>query len=155
MILRNRNCPDTPKKGKQPKDQAMVPGGPLVQKAVEYAANSIASSMSRRGSDASMFSTVPPSYTSGGSSLYLKGIKLGASTGRYRGKFNKPRKTKNPKVETMCLQKGFHTTTEIHGTITDDHCAYIGHSTFDIEGYAHGIVGALLRKLLKKGGITV
>lgn len=136
---------------------SMVPGGPLVQKAVEYAANSIASSMSRRGSDASMFSTVPPSYSSastGSGRLYLKGIKLGPSTGRYRGTFKKPRKVKES-VETKCLKYGFHTTQEIHGTITDSHAGYIAHSTVDLDGYVYGIQGALLRKLLKKAGISV
>jgi len=134
---------------------SMVPGGPVVQKAVEYAANSIVNSMSRRGSDASMMSSVSSGSSKTVPALYFKGLKFGTSTGRYRGNFKKPRRTSKPKIETMCLQNGFHSTVETYGTLSDAHCGYIAHSTFDLNGYVAGICGALLRKLLKKGGITV
>jgi hypothetical protein len=132
---------------------SMVPGGPLVQKAVEYAANSIASSMSsRRGSDASMWSSAPSYKTV--PSTYVRGIKLGSSTGRYKGKFTKPKKIKES-VETKCLKAGWHVTTELHGTVLDPHCGYIAHSTYGGQQFAYSIMGSLLRKLLRKAGITI
>lgn len=80
---------------------------------------------------------------------------LSSSTGRYQGKFRKPKKTKNPKVETLCLKKGYHITIETTGRVEDQHCAYMLHSTWNAAAYANAIAGSLLRKLFKKAGISL
>lgn len=80
---------------------------------------------------------------------------LSPSTGFYKGKFKKTRKTKSPKVETKCLKKGYHVTLEVHGKVEDQHCAYLGHSTWNSAGMANVIAGALVRKLFKKAGIQM
>lgn len=80
---------------------------------------------------------------------------LAASSGYYKGKFKKPKRTKNPKVETRCLKKGYHVTIETTGRVEDQHCAYMLHSTWNASAYANAICGALLRKLFKKAGITM
>lgn len=78
-----------------------------------------------------------------------------ASTGFYKGTFRRPRRTKEPKVETKCLKYGYHLTNEIHGDVEDHHCAYIGHNTYHPDLYGQAIAGALLRKLLKKAGVQM
>lgn len=77
----------------------------------------------------------------------------GVSTGRYRGRFG--RKKVRMYDETKTATFGFHNTTETYGAIDDPHCVYITHSTTNFEMYTNVIVGALVRKLLKKGGIDV
>lgn len=80
---------------------------------------------------------------------------LSASTGFYKGNFRKPMRTNAPKVETLCLKKGYHSTVENYGTVTAPHCAYIQHSTYVPSVFAQTIAGALLRKLFKKAGIQM
>lgn len=76
------------------------------------------------------------------------------STGIYAGKFRKTKK-KGPKLETYILSKGFHMTTEYFGSIADDHCIYVGHSTFQYPMTVTTICGALLRKLFTKAGVSI
>lgn len=78
-----------------------------------------------------------------------------ASTAYYKGTFRRPRRTKEPKVETKCLKYGYHLTNECHGDIEDHHTVYVGHNTYDPGMYSKAICGALLRKLLKKAGVQV
>lgn len=91
------------------------------------------------------------SYLSSRTHPKLKGI----STGTYKGKFKKPTGSKKAKVETYYLSKGYHSTQEKYGDVSDPHCVYLGHSTFNAAQQAKTIVGAMYRRLLKKAGISI
>lgn len=161
-----------------------VKGGPIVQKAVEYAANAaidaimsdntssggslslasargsskdLFSSSSKRGKSSSSASTQTKRKMPRTIGMSRKGSKkwMSGSTGFYKGSFKRPRQTSQPKVETLCLAKGFHCTKEYFGKIEDPHTVYLHHSTFEIDLYARSICAALIRKLFKKAGITV
>ena len=78
----------------------------------------------------------------------------GASTGVYQGVLKKPTKIK-PTIESVCLEKGFHSTEETFGRIQDEHTVYIAHSTYNVQLMAKTIQGAILRSLFKKAGYAV
>jgi len=78
----------------------------------------------------------------------------GRSTGYYRGRFPKPRRSHGV-VDRMVAKyssKGYTSCAEIYGTASDPDCVYVGHSTYQTDQMAIAIVGALLRSLLKKAG---
>jgi len=78
----------------------------------------------------------------------------GSSTAKYVGKFpSKPKRGKEGKV-TQSLKQGYHLTAETYGTVTDPHCAYVGHNTMDYTIAKRAISGAIHRKLLMKAGIS-
>lgn len=77
------------------------------------------------------------------------------STGTYGGKFKKPRRNKQPKIETKCLSKGYHLTFETYGRIDDLDCVYIMHNTSPAEFIARAITGYFYRKILKMAGINI
>lgn len=77
------------------------------------------------------------------------------STGSYAGKFKKARYSKKPKVETLCLKKGYHLTNETYGRIDDPDCVYILHNTSPAALLARAITGHLYRKLFKRAGINI
>lgn len=73
--------------------------------------------------------------------------------GRKVGKFS--RKIKKFKKETVPLRYGYHCTSEVHANFGDEHCVYIGHSTCHYELYVRTLMGAMLRKVLLKAGLSV
>lgn len=77
---------------------------------------------------------------------------MNTSTGVYGGTFRKPKRNVPAKIEALCLRKGYHATQEVYSDLTDSHCVYLTHSTYNAKMYAHAIVGALLRKLFAKAG---
>lgn len=82
----------------------------------------------------------------------------GTSTGRTAakgGRFKRPRKSKQPRVETMLLKKGYHRTEETFGRLEDPHCGYIIHSTHNPTAYSQVISGGLIRKIFEKAGIPM
>jgi len=78
----------------------------------------------------------------------------GVSTGRYKGKFRKPRAVKTS-ILSESLQKGFAETSEFFGRIEDPDTVYIGHSTRDIQAYANTLSAAFIRMLFKKAGYNI
>lgn len=77
------------------------------------------------------------------------------STGVYAGRFKKPTKKGAKTLENYLTSKGYHNTVEVYGDISDDHCVYIGHSTYNQNQIASTMAGAFFRKLLNKAGITI
>jgi len=73
-------------------------------------------------------------------------------TGRYVGKFKRPRKVKG---KNMYISKGFQHTTEVNGQMADPNICYIGHTTVSGFQQLEVICQALIRKLLEKGGHVV
>lgn len=71
----------------------------------------------------------------------------------YRSKSKRMKMKKNGMVE--CLKYGYHVTNELYGTVTDPHIGYIMHSTNEYNGMVRCIVGAMVRKLFKKAGVSV
>ena len=58
-------------------------------------------------------------------------------------------------LEKSCLEKGYGSTTETFGTVTDPNAVYIIHSTYCESAYVDAILGAMIRKVLKMGGQLV
>lgn len=74
--------------------------------------------------------------------------------GSYSGYFKRPKKYGNSLYAEMA-SKGYVQRRETFGKINDPHALYIGHSTFDPQMMAGVITGALVRKLLKQGGVPI
>jgi len=68
--------------------------------------------------------------------------------GKGAGKFKKP--VKLSKKVSPYLTKGFESTTEIHGAVTDPNCVYIGASCVSTSKAIEIMAQALLRKLFEK-----
>jgi len=102
--------------------------------------------------------------------------KWGSSYARYVGRFKKVYKKKGRRYQSRrskfrkrvrsykkmkknemveCLKYGYHITNELYGTLTDPHIGYIIHSTNEYNGMVRCIVGAMVRKLFKKAGVSV
>lgn len=76
------------------------------------------------------------------------------STGVYSGKFKKPTAVKNS-IFTKCLQNGYEKIQETFGRIEDPDVCYLGHSTKNHPEFSRVIIGAILRKLFLKAGISL
>lgn len=87
-----------------------------------------------------------------------KGFK-GTSSGRFRGKFRKPRrrltKAGDGRMEQYYGKRGYVIKRETHGGVIDPHCVYLGTSTYERDQLARAILGAMYRKLLAKAGISI
>lgn len=68
--------------------------------------------------------------------------------GRYAGRFRRTRRNK----KDMFRHLGFMHTTEVHGTVTDPDCVYIGHSAHSQIQLLEVICQSLLKKLFAKAG---
>lgn len=68
--------------------------------------------------------------------------------GRYVGRFKRTRKVK----KNMYLMRGFVHTHEVHGTVSDPDCVYIGHSTLGARQLMELVQHVLLKKLFQKTG---
>jgi len=80
----------------------------------------------------------------------------GMSSGKYYNKsFRRPSKGGKYSPLTKYQANGVVYNKEIYGKITSPDCVYIGHSTYDLEGIAMTITLAILRKIFKKGGMTM
>jgi len=134
------------------------------QSAVPFAAAYVADKVMKKGADKIMESAQKaigsgksPFLTPSKTSKRTRGSfhpRSGFSTGRYVGRFKKPRKNKKT-YETKALSRGYHTTSEVYGSVSDADCVYISHSTLVTEPIIIGIMGALMRKLFKKAGISI
>lgn len=81
----------------------------------------------------------------------MKKIKAPAAGKRYTqgsfgGRFKRPRRVK----KDIYRKAGFMHTTEVHGSVNDPDCVYIGHSTFSATQLLEVILQSLLRKLFQK-----
>lgn len=81
-------------------------------------------------------------------------LKMGAASGIYRGKFQKPRKNKAT-LDTKALTHGYHCTRETFGIIRDPDCAYLAHNTFSLGEIVKAMSGAILRQIFKKAGYII
>lgn len=100
----------------------------------------------------SMYRSAVGSRGGGGSSSRARASGGGrsAAPGMNGGRFRKPKK--NSKKLNKYLSQGFVHTTEIHGTVSDPDCVYVGHSTFSGQQLIELMCQALLRKLWAKSG---
>lgn len=67
----------------------------------------------------------------------------------------KKRSVKKVSFMTQALRKGFGTTYENYGGVSDPNACYIIHSTYARNAWARCIVGAVLRKLFHKAGLHI
>lgn len=81
----------------------------------------------------------------------LTALVKGVSEGRFSGKMKKSKSVSFSKFG----QLGYVVQSSLIGTVADPTCCYVYHSTYDVNMIARAIIGALLRKLLKKAGIDV
>lgn len=95
-----------------------------------------------------------PTFRSPGGRYHYRAL-AGIATAKYKGKFKKPKRIKGPTLESQSLTRGYHSTTEVYGTVADPHCVYISHSTYYLEYMAKALQGALFRALFRKANITV
>jgi len=73
---------------------------------------------------------------------------------KYGGRFRKPSyRTKT--IEGEYAAHGYVQRRETNGVMSDPHCFYVGHSTWDVQQIAGTLCGALLRKVLQKAGIPI
>jgi len=78
--------------------------------------------------------------------------KMGQAT--YKGYFKRASyKTKT--IEGEYASRGYVQKRESFGTVSDPHCLYIGHTTYDPAMIGGTIAAALIRKVLAKAGITL
>lgn len=75
----------------------------------------------------------------------------GGPNARFAGKFKKGRKV----ARDPYASKGFRHTVEIHGTVSDPDCVYVGHSTFSGIQTLELLSQVLLRKLFAKAGVQI
>jgi len=62
---------------------------------------------------------------------------------------------KKPSWEAKVSGSGFLSYKETYGSVQDDNCVYITHSTFDINVLAFTLQACWIRKLMKKAGFTI
>lgn len=74
--------------------------------------------------------------------------------GLWSGRFKKPRANRMT-METKAMAKGYHSTEEKFASITDPHCIYVQHSTWNLDVQVRTMLGALYRKIFQKAGIAV
>lgn len=74
--------------------------------------------------------------------------------GKYVGSFRKPKKY-GMSNDDYFLKKGFLAGYETFGKVTDSHCVYVQHSTYDVPQLHLTIVTAMLRKALAKCGLAI
>lgn len=84
----------------------------------------------------------------------LTSTKMSKSSGFYKGSIGKAKYVKKT-VENVALQKGFHTTFDTYGRVTDPQAVYIMHGTWKAVAMTEAICGALIRKLFQKAGIQI
>lgn len=84
-----------------------------------------------------------------------KKVIIGNSTGSYGGQFNKPTYVNYKKEKATVRAEGYMLSAETWGNVSDPHCIYINHGTYDSGSIARVIGGALLRKLFRKAGIEI
>nr|UOF76974.1 putative capsid protein [Cressdnaviricota sp.] len=71
--------------------------------------------------------------------------------GRYRGKF---KRTKRVRVDVF-RKNGVMNTMEVHGTVSDPNCVYIGHSTYSGIQLLETMLQAMLKKLFYRAGVRL
>lgn len=71
--------------------------------------------------------------------------------GKYRGPFKSKRKVRRD----IYREYGFVHTTEVHGTVSDPDCVYVGHSTYSSLQLLEVMCQSLLKKLFSKAGIHI
>lgn len=136
-------------------------GNPQVQKAIMNAAYSSASSAVDRISswmNSPSFRANPgrPAPITPRKGKPRRKMRWGTAKGVYVGKFKqKPSKASGKGLIAKSLKSGYHLTKETFGTVTDPHCAYIGHNTMDYTILSRALSGAIHRKLFEKAGIQI
>lgn len=85
-----------------------------------------------------------------------RGPAPGPATGVYTGKFKRAKRVTR-RIETALTSyssSGYVLHKEVFGSVSDPHCIYLGHTTFNINEIAEVVGKALLRKLFRKGGFN-
>nr|ALE29812.1 putative capsid protein [Lake Sarah-associated circular virus-49] len=90
----------------------------------------------------------------GGSVIVKGGFKKKKTFKRKSMKRMMKRKSKKGTL-TDCLTKGYHVTDQIYGLAQDPSAVYITHSSWHLAQMTRVIIGAVLRKALRKAGISV
>lgn len=80
--------------------------------------------------------------------------KMSKSSGFYKGSIGRAKYVKKTS-EIVALQKGFHTTFDTYGRVTDPQAVYLIHSTWKALAIAEVICGSLIRKLFQKAGVQI
>jgi len=88
----------------------------------------------------------PPAY----SGYRVRGI----STGFDKGNFSKGKKLSKT-LESECLSKGYHITKETFGNVSDPHCVYLQHHTWQINEISRCLTAAIIREVFSVAGYPV
>jgi len=88
----------------------------------------------------------PPAY----SGYRVRGV----STGFDKGNFSKG-KSLVKTYESSCLSKGFHITKETYGQVSDPHCVYMQHHTWQVNEISRCLYAAIVRELFNVAGYPI
>jgi len=137
-------------------------GGGYIRNLANLAYPSLAAAGQYAGSKAANYFTRSAAQYAGGKAtkyakrlLFGKPHAYGVSSGRFTGKFKRPRRVKRKGKKVKAMYNGAVVLDETFGVVSDPHCVYVGHSTYNNQKVVKAIVYCIIRSLFKKAGIHI